>query len=104
MGLLQIILLPLISGLQNDMYRAIRLKKQELDERQLQVRRRILERSYTFMTIISISSLYILASSKEWVIQMQQRPFGNDMFWLPLYVSLLFFALPPIFAAWQKDS
>ncbi|HEX8182674.1 MAG TPA: hypothetical protein VF575_03670 [Candidatus Saccharimonadales bacterium] len=104
MGLLQIVLLPLISGIQNDTYRAIRLKKKQLDERQIQVRRRILEKSYAFMTVVSIASLYIVVSSKDWVIQMQLRPFGNDMLWLPFYVSLLFFALPPIFAAWQKDS
>jgi hypothetical protein len=102
LGIVQIVLLVIISALQKDIYWVT--GRAAMDERQVQVRKRIFERSYKVATGFVAVGALLVAANKNWIIEMQLRPFANDMLWVLFTSVLLLLALPPLFAAWEKDS
>lgn len=93
-----------LSASEGDVYWATKSVTKKLDERQLQVRRRVLEKSYrTLIVIIPVMIIF----SGEWVLS----SLANNTLpsrgapGLPLLDLILFlYALPCAVAAWQKDA
>jgi len=98
----QLLLVVLLSSLQEDAYKVISFRPIVLDERQAFVRRRIFEKSYKLAFLLVFAFTYIVISSKSSILPTDTT--SNDIYWLPFSFVVLMFALPPIFAAWQKDS
>ena len=102
--ILGFIALFLVNLLQDNNY-IVGIGKQlsRLDERQLQVRRRIFEKSYTLSAAIVSIGLYLLIARNQ-SIQFHSSRLSDPAFWFLLDVVTLFLVLPSLFAAWEKDS
>ena len=83
---------------QNDMY-WIKPKKTP-DERQIQVRRRVFEKSYKILAFGTVATFYTLAYADNFTLKASDSsrffPFFSIMFFI--------YALPSVLAAWEKDS
>ncbi len=84
-------------------------RRVKLDERQLLVRRRIYERSYnTAASIIYVVFLLVLFAgghtTPQWIIHLNQTSFIHSYVLAAMDFGIIFFALPNIYAAWEKDS
>ncbi len=94
-------ILILLSSLQKNVYWDFRKRKENLDEREIALRRKIFETSYKLGVVIVAIAAYLLISNRAWIIRNAQLPFGDDMFWAPFNLVVLLIALPPIVASWQ---
>lgn len=93
----------LMSKFQGNIYGAVlsRKRQEKLDERQANIRRKVLEKSYRGLTILLIFGLFLIFNSQS-VLSIDAR--DGDVL-IPLAtVILCVLALPNLVATWEKDS
>ena len=92
-----------IKALQKDTFDPLlsRKERENLDERQASVRRRVLEKSYRIAAIILLVVSYVaLTHDGNIVIDKSD----GDLFFVFASCLLSFFVLPSIVASWEKDA
>ena len=104
LAITQIVLVVTLTTIQRDVYWWLRRKTTHLDERQEQVRRRIVEKSYKHGTIVVTAFVAWVLINEEWIIEHMNFPYGGDLDWLPISLVVLLYGLPALIASWQKDS
>lgn len=75
----------------------------KLDERQISIQQRIMQRSYSISIFILFVGLYEVVHNKTAVANALQAT-NNAWLWIPFNVLMLICALPLIMAAWRKDT
>ncbi|HUC88311.1 MAG TPA: hypothetical protein VMR95_04140 [Candidatus Binatia bacterium] len=86
-----------------------RRKKPLLDERQLQVRRRIFEKSYICLAVLTLVTVYTLFFAYSWIGRVASPSLYTlhhhiyAIEWVYWNVPLLVVSLPSLVAAWEKD-
>lgn len=74
------------------------------DERQLAVRRRVIERSYRIVSIVTFIAVIWSAPIFEWLGNKITEPFSGALFFLGFNITVFVISLPSLLAAWQRDS
>jgi len=107
-----------ISNLQSDTYGVygvfskvkFKRKKVLLDERQIQVRRRIFEKSYVCLAILVLIMFYALILANSWISRIESPSLYTIhhhiyvVEWLYWNLPLVVVTLPSLVAVWEKDS
>jgi hypothetical protein len=106
-GLAAAFMVPILSGVQKDIYWVTRKKAIKFDERQLQSRQQIFEISYKIGAVLILSAAWILPGYAHSLPAILSNNYGDGvpshLFW-PLYdLAILFIALPLIVAAWHRQ-
>jgi hypothetical protein len=105
-GFASIVLTFILSALQKDIYWLTRRgKSAALDERQLKERREVFEASYRLGTLQVLLATFVFIKTVHNVPSIMANVHGSvpgHLFWLPLNLTLTFFALPLIVAALRK--
>lgn len=87
-----------------------RHKKPFLDERQLQVRRRIFEKSYICLAVLVLAIFYVLIFAHSWIGRITSPSIYTihhhiyAVEWIYWNMPLLVVTLPSLVAAWEKDN
>ncbi len=100
-----LVILAILTIQQKDYYFWFKKNKaSKLDERQLSIQQRIMQRSYNFTILILFISLYEIVNNKVAIAAALQQTANSAWIWLPFNVLMLVCALPLIMATWRKDT
>lgn len=95
--------LVLLASLQKNLFWDFGKRKDNLDEREVALRRKIFERSYKLAVLLTAIAFYIFLGNTNWVISNLQNPIGSDMQWFMLDFLVLLLGLPSLIGAWHDN-
>ncbi len=107
-GLLSLLLVSWLSAVQKDIYWVSRKKAVKFDERQIQERQQVFERSYKWIAALVAVTAWFLLAFQNLFHDAYVNP-ANDLlsgmiFWPFFLFAVLIFALPLIIAAWRHHA
>lgn len=104
-GIIGLSLTFILSSLQKNIYWATRKNNVDLDERQIQDRRYVFEKSYKIAAIIVFVTAWFFTLTVDnipTIISYHYNTVPGHIYWLPINLALTLFAMPLIIAAWKK--
>lgn len=106
-GIIGLSLTFILSSLQKNIYWATRKNHADLDERQIQDRRNVFEKSYKIAAVLVLVIAWFFTSTVDnisTIISYHHNTIPGHLYWLPINLALTLFALPLILAAWKDTS
>lgn len=103
-GITSLSLTFILSSLQKNIYWATRKNYADLDERQIQDRRNVFEKSYKIAAVLVLVTAWFFTSTVDnisTIISYHYNTIPGHLYWLPINLALTLFALPLILASWK---